>query len=407
MRTAHRIGNDADGHAVFVQIEIEDKPGKGKVLSISGTCANGGGQIIEAVRDVQAFATGWDSEKRDRLADIWDRYHLNDMQAGCEHQRGWDTGKRIVTETYSIDWDVRRAIERQHEKALEAIGLQEVGKHPDARHPVPHPGRKRIETFSPAGDLLYRLEAAGIKPFAWTTVKDSRTLAVVADGFEIIGENDRKEMARYAKEVDDERHGQRRAFKGQIKPVVLKRTRSEYAANVRHTEHPDGLLCKPCETCGYKYGSEWRFEQIPQDVLDWLASLNGTTESPYDIIAREFLETHGLTFNAEHKQAKRSTWCKQDEDDKARHWRITIAREDGRTLEFDFWGSIADAEGNKDVKPYAVLACLSADSFLSDDADELAEELGLKPSQAFKAAQFGEEMRAFFGQDLADLRGIS
>jgi hypothetical protein len=28
----------------------------------------------------------------DRLAEVWDRWHLNDMRAGCEHQRaaGWN-----------------------------------------------------------------------------------------------------------------------------------------------------------------------------------------------------------------------------------------------------------------------------------------------------------------------------
>lgn len=29
-----------------------------------------------------------------------------------------------------------------------------------------------------------------------------------------------------------------------------------------------GLLNKPCPTCGFKYGSKWLFEKLPQDVLD-------------------------------------------------------------------------------------------------------------------------------------------
>ena len=38
-------------------------------------------------------------------------------------------------------------------------------------------------------------------------------------------------------------------------------------------EHPEGLLSVPCPTCGYKYGSAWLHEEVPQDVLDWLYGL--------------------------------------------------------------------------------------------------------------------------------------
>lgn len=37
---------------------------------------------------------------------------------------------------------------------------------------------------------------------------------------------------------------------------------------VRPSEHPDGLLTKPCDTCGWKYGSGWAYEQVPTEVLD-------------------------------------------------------------------------------------------------------------------------------------------
>ena len=37
------------------------------------------------------FAKGWDSKKWLDFLDVWKQYHLNNMQAGCEHQRklGW------------------------------------------------------------------------------------------------------------------------------------------------------------------------------------------------------------------------------------------------------------------------------------------------------------------------------
>ena len=35
-------------------------------------------------------------------------------------------------------------------------------------------------------------------------------------------------------------------------------------------EHPEGLLCRPCPVCGYRYGTSWVREEVPQDVIDWL-----------------------------------------------------------------------------------------------------------------------------------------
>ena len=45
-------------------------------------------------------------------------------------------------------------------------------------------------------------------------------------------------------------------------------------------EHPAGLLTKPCPVCGYKYGTEWKTEPVPQDVIDWLAALPDSKKTP-------------------------------------------------------------------------------------------------------------------------------
>ena len=39
------------------------------------------------------FASGWNAENWYDLLDVWKEWHLNDMQAGCKHQRklGWDS----------------------------------------------------------------------------------------------------------------------------------------------------------------------------------------------------------------------------------------------------------------------------------------------------------------------------
>jgi hypothetical protein len=45
-------------------------------------------------------------------------------------------------------------------------------------------------------------------------------------------------------------------------------------------EHPEGVLYKPCPVCGYKYGSSWLKEEVPQDVIDFLKSLPDASKQP-------------------------------------------------------------------------------------------------------------------------------
>lgn len=49
---------------------------------------------------------------------------------------------------------------------------------------------------------------------------------------------------------------------------------------LRPDEHPDGILCKPCPVCGYKYGTSWLKEDVPEDVLQFLYNLPDTTREP-------------------------------------------------------------------------------------------------------------------------------
>ena len=90
---------------VFFKIEYTPKkaeyaymPAKG-VLSISGVIgakANGNawgscGQILDDIKPIKEYAKGWNAKLLDKFLYIWKFYHLNNMNAGCEHQQklGW------------------------------------------------------------------------------------------------------------------------------------------------------------------------------------------------------------------------------------------------------------------------------------------------------------------------------
>jgi hypothetical protein len=46
------------------------------------------------------------------------------------------------------------------------------------------------------------------------------------------------------------------------------------------SQHPKGLLTKPCPVCGYRYGNGWLYEEVPEEVLQWLQNLPDTDQKP-------------------------------------------------------------------------------------------------------------------------------
>ncbi|KKK83807.1 hypothetical protein LCGC14_2789720, partial [marine sediment metagenome] len=51
---------------------------------------------------------------------------------------------------------------------------------------------------------------------------------------------------------------------------------------ITRKEHPFGLLSYPCPVCGYKYGSAWLYEPLPQDVIDFLLPLRNHPTRPIE-----------------------------------------------------------------------------------------------------------------------------
>ena len=93
----------------FVKIEYKEKKPGQKVLSITGVvgpmrngdCIGSCGQCIDEINS-GIPADGWDVDMIKKLCKIWERWHLNDMNAACEHQRaaGWIEKAKIVVKMY-------------------------------------------------------------------------------------------------------------------------------------------------------------------------------------------------------------------------------------------------------------------------------------------------------------------
>lgn len=123
-----RIGKVPIGHrSINVYCKIVFTNGRLSITGVEGPYLNGDaagslGQICGTIRkygDTVTYAPGWNKELLIRFLDIWDRWHLNDTQAGTPAQMEYLRNNPVV-------W---RYPESHYEKALEA--LTAAGLNPD------------------------------------------------------------------------------------------------------------------------------------------------------------------------------------------------------------------------------------------------------------------------------------
>jgi hypothetical protein len=86
-------GNGRKNCSVDVQVSIsENNEGQAR-LSIQGNVWNAGHtDIISGGQNVDEMLRLVDDPKMREIAEVWKRWHLNDMRAGCEHQRTQSKG---------------------------------------------------------------------------------------------------------------------------------------------------------------------------------------------------------------------------------------------------------------------------------------------------------------------------
>jgi len=199
---------------VSVFVEIGYKNGN---LSISGVegptrnnCYGACGQI-----DMHEWSDYIDPlVDLEKLRQIWNDWHLNDMSTECEHQAalGWREAakKKVTMLTYEKTTEAYTAGRKIEEQAMERLK---------------------------AGECV-QLDAEQIRVLSipWSLK--------IPEGWPEPGPE----------------------FK-------LKSSEVKGLGGLYPSEHPEGLLGQPCPTCGHKYGSAWKKREVPEDVLQWLYNL--------------------------------------------------------------------------------------------------------------------------------------
>lgn len=219
-----------DGLRAFAKIEY--KNGKLSICGViapmkNGNCKGSAGQCVDEIRKGNPI-DGWTDEMLQKFCDIWDRWHLNDMNPCCEHQRelGWmkKAKEKVTLYHFRLKREVCNA-QKEAEKA--AIAALKAGK------PF-YPTKEQTRI----ANLAYSIVTSDV----------------------------------YAPEEYEPKKPLYSGDTGSTETKALGWLRPE--------EHPEGILGKPCPICGYKYGSAWKTEEIPVEIINWLFDLPNSTKNP-------------------------------------------------------------------------------------------------------------------------------
>lgn len=120
LRKVLTVGYDVNRHKVVLHVELaKHKEARETVdhrqvdeyisLRISGSSKDYGGQIIDMLtqKNIPRLARKMTWEKLNRIKEIWQRWHLNDLRPNCIHQ------KIIPTDVPYEEWSRLVAVETE------------------------------------------------------------------------------------------------------------------------------------------------------------------------------------------------------------------------------------------------------------------------------------------------------
>lgn len=226
---------------IFCEIKYEKKQDDKYVLSITGVVgpsANGGalgscGQIcMSALADIDEVspAPKWDKSMISQFMQIWDTWHLNDMNAATPEMKEAGWLEQAKKEIFLYSFAMTRA------------------------------NRNRM------ADISSKIERAALNDEA-VTLSDEEKRLLKSPFYKDIYAYELPEAPEFMEQAKD--------FRNDYKAFRIERKTLGW---VRPDEHPDGLLGRMLK--GKGYGSAWYYEPVPDDVLVWLKALPDTDKMP-------------------------------------------------------------------------------------------------------------------------------
>lgn len=186
-----------------------EKETKGFVFSASGEIWNHahsyvycGGQCLDTIAEYV------DNPVFREIHELWKLYHLNNMHSECIHQaeQGWKElcKKKVSLYSFSMKGEVFTAQRRLERTVV-----------------------NRAIAGEPAN-----------------LTEEERKILCLKAGINSHTKDLPEDIAQY---------------------YAHKKTEEKTLGWLRESEHPEGLLARPCPVCGYKYGTAWNFFEIPDE----------------------------------------------------------------------------------------------------------------------------------------------
>ncbi len=191
--------------------------------------------------DAINFAPKWNVEQWLDFLDVWEKYHLNDLRAGCEHQRKEEWGKKELTLV---------RVENHLWRYSSIINYAEIKF-----------AFKDIEKCYKTGKFNPKLL---IKKYSHSACK--AYIFAIQDALE-------------GKVFIPCKGSTSSTWVGEDKPIKIV-TEKKLSSWVYPSEHSEGVLTKPCSVCGYKYGTAWLKEEVSEETINFLLSLPDTDKEP-------------------------------------------------------------------------------------------------------------------------------
>ena len=215
-----KIAFDGSGIArnpVTVEMEYKEDGNKKRFSVSANVWNNHHSDILAGGQCLDEIAPYINNPVFSEIFRLWKLYHLNDMHPECEHQaaEGWreKAGEKVTLYHWRM---TRETSQKQKDAEKEAIKALKAG-----------------ETFTPTKEQSFFSSL----PYSLTTHTENlpENMAGLYEPKKPLFAGD----------------------KGHTEVKLL--------GWLKETEHPNGLLCRPCPVCGYKYGTSWNYFPIPEE----------------------------------------------------------------------------------------------------------------------------------------------
>ena len=261
-----------------VYCKIEFKNGRLSISGVesprpNGNCLGGCGQIYDELSNIDTFNKGWDIEKLNSFVAVWKKHHLNDMRAGTAKQMEFldikkEELKRLIARGYK-NYDAVIMLLKSYDKKMNIIPYYDV--------------KQKLNIIEKYDKIIKKLKEKKDK------IYNFKNISVFLDGGDVVA------TYRY---LDDDIKWQTMKVKKELNNIDIKKGIEEIKDIYTHKMQK--LLLKEIDKDikdfndmkndmfsdtmynfdGKKYGHAWYFEEVPQDIVEWLEALPKSEEVP-------------------------------------------------------------------------------------------------------------------------------